>query len=69
MAFELELMDMRRCTKENYELKYRDLKKLFLEKSWIEKIAADYRKNVIFTMANNNARESALFGKLSSLSV
>lgn len=48
-----ELMEYRRKTIENYEERYKGLKKLFLSKGWIESIAKEYGKEVLFTEVNN----------------
>lgn len=51
--YEQELLEYRRKTIENYDEKYEGLTKLFIDKKWIEDIAAKYNKNVLFTDINN----------------
>ena len=50
---EKELMDYRRRTIENYDERYKGLNKLFLSKQWIQKIASEYGKQVLFTSVDN----------------
>ena len=51
--YENDLMEFRRRTIDNYEERYKGLNKLFLDKGWIESIAKDYGKKVIFTEVDN----------------
>lgn len=51
--FEQELLEYRRKTIENYEERYKGLNKLFLSKKWIEDIAREYEKKVLYTEVNN----------------
>ena len=50
---EEELMEYRRKTIENYDERYKGLNKLFLRKDWVENIAREYNKKVIFTEVDN----------------
>lgn len=52
-VYENELMEYRRKTIQNYEERYKGLNKLFLHKEWVEDIAKDYGKKVLFTEVDN----------------
>ncbi len=52
--FEEELMEYRRKTISNFEERYKGLNRLFLQRNWIEDVASDYGKKVIFTKADNS---------------
>lgn len=51
--YEQELMEMRKRTIADYEQIYQGLSKLFFEKNWINKIAEEYGKKVVYTKVNN----------------
>ncbi len=50
---EEELMEYRRRTIPDYDEKYKGLKKQFYKREWIEKIASEYGKKVVFTEIHN----------------
>lgn len=51
--YESELIEYRRNTIQDYDIKYDGLKKMFYSRDWIEQIAKEYGKNVQFTQYNN----------------
>lgn len=48
-----EWLEKRRASMENYDEVYRGLPKLFINKKWIEKIAANYDRQVMYTISQN----------------
>lgn len=51
--YEKELIDYRKKTIKDYENRYAGLGKLFFSKDWIENIAKDFGKTVVYTSINN----------------
>ena len=51
--YEADLIQHRRETIENYDEHYKGLEKHFYSKSWIENIANEYGKQVLYTQVNN----------------
>ena len=51
--YEEQLMEHRRKTIDDYDIRYKGLSKLFFEKSWFEAIAGEYGRSIHFEEVNN----------------